>query len=316
MPKTFDLVALGECLVELSEAADGLYRIGYAGDVLNTLFYASRLGMKCGLISQIGTDLFTDGLTRLLDAESIDRASAPLLANRPNGLYAIKTDAAGHPAYNFWRSESAARETLHQTPHGLLEETALSSKHLHISAIALAVMKGSERLVDLARSLGGKTTVSFDTNVRVALWKDLGELRICIQAFGSATNFLFVTDSDDEALYGLRSPNSAIAAYCQMGYSTILYRRGAEGCVLYQDGNATNMPARRVDVVDTTGAGDAFNAGFLRAYLAGEALTECARQANAVASCALGVRGGLNFSFDRAMAEEAISELTRSNFAA
>ena len=62
MEKNVDLVGLGECLIEMSEAAEGLFQLGYAGDVLNTLFYASRLGLKTGLLSAIGTDHFTRDL--------------------------------------------------------------------------------------------------------------------------------------------------------------------------------------------------------------------------------------------------------------
>jgi 2-dehydro-3-deoxygluconokinase len=309
MEKIFDLVAIGECLVELTQTQGADFRLSYAGDVLNTLFYASRLGLNCGLISQIGDDLFTAGLIDLLEQESIDRTYAPIASDRPNGLYAINTDDDGEPQYNFWRSESAARETLRRIPFKDLLSAARSAKHLHISSIALAVMHDRQKLLDLARRVMRGTIISIDANVRKSLWKDLGELRILLLKFGSAADILFVTDSDDEALWGKRTPEAAISAYCAMGYPTVVLRTGAHGSIIADNEGMIAVAALKSTVMDPTGAGDAFNAGFLRAYLERFSLIECAMQGNAVASCVLGVRGGLNLAFDRSMANQAIATL-------
>lgn len=170
-------------------------------------------------------------------------------------------------------------------------------------------MHERELLIDLAKSVQGKTTVSLDTNVRLALWKDIGELRQLIEQFAGLIDLLFVTDSDDEALFGQRSPESAITGYHAMGYELVVFRRGSLGCVIGDARGVYHIPALAAKALDSTGAGDAFNAGFIRAYITGNALKECALQANAIASCVLGVRGGLNDEFNRTMADTAISNL-------
>src|SRR5688572_14378244 len=164
----FDLVSLGECLVELRREAAGQYSQSYAGDVFNTLFYASRLGLRTGFISQFGADHFTEGLTALCANEHIDTSICKTHSLRPNGIYMIRTDA-DQPMYNFWRKGSAATQIFKDIPLETIQEYALSGKHFLFSAIGLAVFDEPDQYFSLLKELKGRVRIHFDINVRPAL---------------------------------------------------------------------------------------------------------------------------------------------------
>ena len=320
MANNLDLVALGECLVEMSELdrgdCAGLYKSGFSGDVLNTLFYAARLGMKTGLVSSIGTDHFTRDLVSLLQREEIDLEIVPVLQDRTNGLYITKstgdlnTDGAMRQ-FSFWRNNSAARETFVRRPLVEIREYVLRAKYLHFSAIAVAILKEREKLFELLASISSAVTVSFDTNVRPALWDSLDELKELLPQLAKFTRILFVTDTDDRALFGGRAFTDAIDSYLSMGFQLVIYRRGALGCEVATGAGIFHSSAvEGVQVVDPTGAGDAFNAGFLYSQQSGSSLEESARMGNAVAACVLGTYGGINPAFSKSYARARFAQLT------
>lgn len=221
MANNLDCVALGECLVEMSELdkgeCAGLYRSGFAGDVLNTLFYAARLGMKTGLVSSIGTDHFTRDLVSLLQREEIDLEIVPVLKERPNGLYITKSTGdveidGAMRQFSFWRNNSAARETFVRRPLAEIREYVMRAQYFHFSAIAVAILKDREKLFELLASISSAVTVSFDTNVRTALWDSLDELKELLPLLARFTRILFVTDTDDRALFGARASTTRSTA--------------------------------------------------------------------------------------------------------
>src|SRR5437868_3407741 len=101
MITTRDLIGLGECLVEFSMVDNGLYQLGYSGDVLNVLSAAGRLGLRTGLISAVGDDPFTEGLVEVLASESIDLTHCPALPGKANGVYFIHPTEADEREFHF-----------------------------------------------------------------------------------------------------------------------------------------------------------------------------------------------------------------------
>jgi 2-dehydro-3-deoxygluconokinase len=287
----------------------GLYKSGFAGDVLNTLFYTSRLGMKTGLISSIGTDHFTRDIVSLLQREEIDLEIVPVLKERPNGLYITKLtgDVGVEGAlrqFSFWRNNSAARETFVRRPLPAIREYSLRATYFHLSAIAVAILKERERLLELLASIASAVTVSFDTNVRPSLWDSLEELKELLPLLARFTQILFVTDTDDRALFGARAFTEAIDTYLAMGFPLVVYRRGALGCEVATRDIMFHSPAvEGLHVVDSTGAGDAFNAGFLYAQKNAFSIEDSARMGNAVAACVLESYGGVNPDFTKQLAQ-------------
>jgi 2-dehydro-3-deoxygluconokinase len=299
MDKQIDLIGIGECLVEFNLAPGstaeegGLYQLGYAGDILNALSCAGHLGLSTGLISALGDDPFAEGLRNILFSEHIDLTQTPTLENKPNGVYFIDVGEFGAPTFHFLRKDSAATETFISQPMSKLVHYARSAKVLLLSSIPMAVMKERDRIFELLSAVKGHTTICYDLNVRRALWNDPQVLIDLLAKLVPLIDVLFVTNEDDRALFGDRDSNTAIKDYSDRGFSYTIFRRGSEPTVVGYRQDIFEVPVPRVShIVDTTGAGDAFNAGFIAAMLRGHPPYECAAMGNAAAAVSIGGRGG------------------------
>jgi 2-dehydro-3-deoxygluconokinase len=296
MNTNLDIIGIGECLVEFSALGDGLYQLGHSGDVLNALAAARRLGMRTGLISALGDDPFLKGLTNVLQDEEIDLSYSPVLEGKANGVYFIHPDEADGEQFHFLRKDSAATFAFQAQPLDELVEYVRGSRALLFSSIPLATMKEREKMITLLREAHGHVKVCYDLNVRPSLWQSLDELRELLPAIAPYVDVLSLTTQDDDHLYGYREAVAAADHYCNLGFREVVYRRGADATVVgLRDGTSTifEVPVPRVhNVVDSTGAGDAFNAGYIAALLRGHPPYECTAMGNATASCTLEVRGG------------------------
>ena len=293
MEKSLDLVGIGECLVEFSDVGDGQYQVGYSGDVLNALAAGGRLGLKTGILTALGDDPFLSGLLEVLEAEGIDRSQVSVLENKPNGIYFIHLDESGIPRFHFLRNNSAARETFTCQDLSVLIDYARSARALLFSSIPLAVMKDRDKFFELLRAVKGETILAFDLNLRRKLWDDVRELIPPLDELASLLDVLFVTDEDDALLFGQRPAREALDDYARRGFRQIVFRRGGSPTLVKDEAESFGVPVPHVaSIVDTTGAGDAFNAGFIAAMLRHHASFECAAMGNATAAASLESRGG------------------------
>ncbi len=293
MEKKLDLIGIGECLVEFSDIGSGQYQIGYSGDVLNALASAGRLGLSTGLISAIGDDPFTPGLRYILETERIDLTHAPILEGKPNGLYFLSIDAMSLPTFHFLRKNSAAREMFNCQPLSSLIEYVRSARALLFSSIPLAVIKDRDKLFELLRAVKGETILAFDLNIRRVLWNDLNELVVLLDQLAPLIDVLLITNEDDTILFGPRHGAEAIADYTRRGFPQVVLRRGGLPTLVSMDGKHFEVPVPHVpNIIDTTGAGDAFDAGYIAAMLRNHPSYECAAMGNATAAVSLESRGG------------------------
>ncbi|MFI5263879.1 MAG: sugar kinase [Candidatus Kapaibacterium sp.] len=300
MNNKFDLIGIGECLIELFEEAPNSYRQSVAGDVFNTLFYASRLGLKTGFISNFGSDDLTKHIGELMDREGIDRSCTSISEKKTNGLYLISTNESGDPHYAFWRNDSAAKETLQSIDLTRMEEYILSSTYFHFSAIALAILNEREILISLLKKIHGQVTITFDTNFRKGLWNDVGMLKTFIESSSSFVDILFVSSTDDENIFGRRSPEEAIIYYKELGYKKMIFKQGSSDVLAWDGREMISVPVfKNIAVVDATAAGDAFNAGFISAQLRGESFENSIRTGNGCAAFVITRHGGIAEDFQK-----------------
>src|SRR5579872_278278 len=110
----FDIVSLGECMVEFTQSKSNSWNVRYGGDALNPLIYASRLGARCGFITCTGEDIFQRDLLHEWKSEKIDLSCAKKLHDRRNGLYFVQTDSNGERHFQYYRKNSAATQTLNK----------------------------------------------------------------------------------------------------------------------------------------------------------------------------------------------------------
>jgi fructokinase len=154
------------------------------------------------------------------------------------------------------------------------------------------------RAFKLAHALG--KIVSFDPNYSPRIWPNRQDaLHVLSKIFQEVT---ITKPSLDDAyrLFGAGDPPELyIARFHTLGPEVVVFTMGAEGTLLSYDGQITHIPARKVEVVDATGAGDAFWAGFLTALLDGNTLHQCALFARQIAERKLTTAGPLPGNIDR-----------------
>src|SRR5664279_5309492 len=106
------VASIGECMIELKPAANGLYSLGYGGDTLNTSIYLARLGAAVDYITALGDDPLSDEMVAGWSAEGVGTGQVLRLRGKLPGLYMIQTDASGERRFFHWRESAAARSLM------------------------------------------------------------------------------------------------------------------------------------------------------------------------------------------------------------
>jgi 2-dehydro-3-deoxygluconokinase len=293
-----DFASIGECMVELAPTADGLYRQGFAGDTLNTAWYVRGLtgegGRKVRYVSAVGTDALSEAMLGFLSDAGIDTQAVQRLKDRTVGLYLITLTGAER-SFTYWRKDAAARRLASDAAQLKLALDGVGTAYL--SGITLAILEPEDRkrlLSALAafRERGGE--VVFDPNIRPRLWSDRTAMADVTTAGYKAATIALPTFPDDADLYGDRSPRHTADRIAALGVREVVVKNGAEPALVRAPGADEFVPVAPSGApVDTTGAGDSFNGGYLAARVAGRDPLDAARLAHAVAARVICTRGAL-----------------------
>lgn len=288
----FDVVCVGEAMVELADAGAGR-GFGQGGDALNTALHLARSGWRTGFLTALGNDPFSQDLRTGWVAEGLDVSLVLAHPTRAVGLYAIRTDGDGERSFHYWRDASAARDMFALPGMAAAVALAEAARVLVFSLISLAILpvEGRRALLDLAarvRARGG--LVAFDGNYRPRLWPSAGEAASWRDAAIARADIGFPTLQDEDDI----SPTNleACASHWQrLGCQEVIVKLGARGCRL-PDGTIV-PPPQVVRPVDTSGAGDAFNAGYLAARLQGLAPRDCGLAGHRLAAAVVQQAGAI-----------------------
>lgn len=260
------------------------WRLAYGGDTLNTAIHLARGGHPTAYLTALGSDPLSADLKAKLAAEGLDVSLVLDHPNRSTGLYAISTDAAGERSFTYWRDSSAARDLFSLDAVDAAMAKAECAELLVYSLISLAILPddGREHLLALAslvRAKGGR--VAFDGNYRPRLWRDQAEALTWRNRALACADIGLPTLEDEQALCGVPTASAVAREWHDQGCAEVVVKLGADGCLLPR-GQLIPPPARLAPV-DTSGAGDAFNAGYLGARLRGADPAEAALAGHALA---------------------------------
>ena len=287
------IVCVGEGMLELSRKGDG-WRMGHGGDTLNTAIHLAREGHHVAYFTALGGDALSEGMKQAWQAEGLDCSLVLTHPARQSGLYAITTDDEGERSFTYWRDTSAARDlfAIDGVEHAFAQ--AASTDLLAFSLISLAILppEGRQRLLDLAsrvRANGGK--VAFDGNYRPRLWSSAEETRAARDAAIAVSDIGLPTLEDEQLLRDGASMNDIAAHWQGLGCTETIVKLGAKGCLL--PSGEVLPPPQTLRPVDTSGAGDAFNAGYLSARLGGAGIADAARAGHERAGWTIMRRGAI-----------------------
>jgi 2-dehydro-3-deoxygluconokinase len=295
------LAALGEVMLELAPQASGgeaLLTQSFAGDTYNTAVYVARSGVEVSYITLLGDDAYSEQMLARMGEEGIDTSAIVRLPGRSPGLYTIQNSADGERQFTYWRSEAPARELFaDEALRQPLCRHLLQMNALYLSGITLAIMRPQAREHLLAfvadfRRRGGR--MAFDSNYRARLWSSREAAREAMAAFLQQTDIALLTLEDEQQLWGDKSAGACIERNSRHRLLELILKRGAESVLLHYDGELCAIPVPPVrKVVDTTGAGDAFNAGYLAARLCGKVPVDAVAAGNRCAAAVIGHRGAI-----------------------
>ncbi|MAC76954.1 MAG: sugar kinase [Rhodobacteraceae bacterium] len=292
-----DVICMGEAMVELSlaSAPGGRAAVGFAGDTLNTAIYLKREapGLNVAYATRLGRDPLSDQMVAMMQDEGLECALIPRHDTRLPGLYAISTDEAGERSFFYWRDQSAAREMLGDG--GLSFADLGRAKVLYLSAITLAILPAAHRqaLLDwLPDYRAGGGVFAFDSNYRPRLWPDQATARAAVGSAWRQTDIGLPSVDDEMALFGDTSEGAVLDRLAGFGVTSGALKRGASG-PLALDGSLSGPYAPASRVIDSTAAGDSFNAGYLGARLTGADEAKALMAGHALASRVVGVKGAI-----------------------
>jgi fructokinase len=260
-----DVLVVGEALVDIVQRVDGSVAEHPGGSPTNVAFGLARLGRPTRLLTRIGDDARGAEVRRHLESSGV-RLVPGSLTSEPTSTATARLDALGVATYEFdldWRLPA-------QVDVG--EFAAL-----HTGSIAAALAPGREAVLDLVTRTAGRATGSFDPNARPALMGDAASAREGVERFVAASDVVKVSEEDLDWLAPGEALPDLVQQWLGLGPSVVVVTRGGEGAGGLTATGWAEVPAPRIAVVDTVGAGDAFMSGLLD-FLAGADLLGTARR--------------------------------------
>lgn len=307
--KTIDIVSVGELLIDMIsiDFADKIDEVEtfkriVGGSPANLAMNMHRLGNNVRLVSTVGDDDMGHFLMNCLKKLDLD-TSLMRQTNVPTTMILV---SRSKNVSNFEAYRSADTHILmSQMPDDVLSQTAI----FHTTCFALSkqpaqmnILRGAKRAVALGCQL------SIDANYAPKLWENRAEAQHIVADYCSHGAYVKISEVDWERLYESKLTDAAAAAdhFLALGAKNVCVTLGGDGCYVADREGGHFLAARKVEVKDTTGAGDAFWSGFLTARLDGHSVLDAAKAARRMAELKLGHFGSLPASVSKSTIYEDI----------
>lgn len=280
------IAVIGDCMIEINRNMVTYdvslpkipATISYGGDTLNSSIYMSRLGVEVDYVTALGDDESSAWLIEQWKAEGVGCDLVQFEKNASPGLYMINIDEHGERSFTYWRDSAPSRRLFDEkAQREKIFSSLLEYKMIYLSGITIALFSAAARdhlfeFLESYREQGG--LVAFDTNFRARLWADKSAAITAYEKMYALTDIALPTIDDEQELFGDADGSEILKRIQGYGVNEIVLKKGAEGCEVYNvfsDPILEHVGTTRLDyVVDTTAAGDSFNAGYLASRLDGK----------------------------------------------
>jgi len=293
-----DVITLGEAMAVFTPLqrgplrSAGLFQRGMGGAEANFAVGVSRLGLGARYLTLLGDDEFGRYILHELRGDGVDTSGVRLVSGRPTGLNVKEVREGGGGKTFYYRAGSAAST---MSPADLSPDQFAGARWLHVSGVFGAVSESCRatvyRAIELAREAG--LGIALDPNIRLKLWDEATARSVLLDLMGRV-DYVFSGAEEGRILFGTDDPDRIARLALQLGPHTVVVKEGDRGATGYtQGGQRVHVPAFRVVVADTVGAGDAWAAGFTVGMLQGLGLEESIRFGNAAGALVCSVAGDI-----------------------
>ncbi len=256
------IVVCGEALMDVFPA--GVTTTGMAldarvgGSPFNVAVGLARLGQRVGFLGGISRDFLGEQLMRTLEREGVD-TRAVCRSDAPTTLSLLGLDAAGVASYAF-HGDGAADRALPLESLGALPVDAAA---VHVGSFSAVVEPVASTLRSLVDRVQGRALVSYDPNVRLGVVPDAMVWRRHLRWMLPRTQLLKVSHEDLQVLQPGADADALARHWLTEGVSLVVLTRGADGATAWTPSCRVDQGPTTVQVVDTVGAGDTFQAALL-----------------------------------------------------
>lgn len=288
-------IVSGEALMDVFATSDTptgtLMDARIGGSPLNVAIGLARLAQPVAFFGALSTGFLGDRLARALAEEGVAK-DCVVRVEAPTTLGLVGLDARGVPSYAFY-GEGCADRLL---PVSAVDQVPAAARALHFGSYAMVVEPVATAQRALVERLGGQALVAYDPNIRLNVEPALGRWRDTLAWMLPRTHLLKISDEDLGLLFPGQAPEALAPQWLAAGVEMVVVTRGAEGATAWTSAHRVDVPGRRVEVIDTVGAGDTFQAALLTWLAEHERLAP-----RALASLdAAALESALNFAADAA----------------
>jgi fructokinase len=299
-----DIIACGEMLIDFVSTQSGVtlaqapaFVKAAGGAPANVAVGVARLGRRAGFMGQVGEDDFGHFLADTLAETGVDVGGLRFSAEARTALAFVSLRADGERSFMFYRHPSA---DMLWRPEDVDTGYAASTRVFHYGSISLiGEPSRSATLAALAAARAGGALISYDPNLRLALWPSAEAAREGILKGLPHADLVKVSEEELAFLTGVADLAGGAERLWHDGLKLLVVTRGPAGCVYFARDARGEIPGFTVEPVDTTGAGDGFVAGLLTGLLDNnlrwdrEAVESALRLGNAVGALATTQRGAI-----------------------
>jgi len=246
-------LVIGEALIDVVLGSDGSTVAHPGGSPANVAIGLGRLGRDVELLAYLADDANGEMIRRHLEQSHVSLAAGSLHAPRTS-VATAHLNESGVATYAFdltWAIADGA------APRP-------GPRVLHTGSIAAVLQPGGTDVLNLVRALRGTATITYDPNARPTLMGEPAVALEAIEAVVAEADVVKVSDEDVAWLAPGLDVNEVARGWLSLGPAIVVMTRGADGATAYtRDGREVSVPAPKVIVADTVGAGDSFMGGLI-----------------------------------------------------
>ncbi len=285
MEENLDIITIGESLIELSAhsslKSSTCFDKYYGGDTLVTAIAALRSGSRVGYITKVGNDSFGEYLLDAWQSEGLD-ASRVKLSNEPNGIYFVGNNE-NKREYGYYRQKTAAGTLcVDDIDFDYIKRAKLIYATGFAQTLSLSVREVVSEVFKFAKE--NDILTAYDPNCQKSC-TNKDEALENFELIREYTDIMFIETGDGENMFETTSANMLITKLADLAIKTVIVKDKYKGVFIYENNDTINIPPLEYDMIDATGASNAFNGAFLSRFLNGE--TACGAGKYADALCLL-----------------------------